>query len=494
MVRRAAAFVAIIALLVTACNRNSPTATKASPPPVPAPQPLVWSDCGDGFQCGWVQVPLDYAHPNAATINIAINRLPATDPTNRIGSLLFNFGGPGIPGVQVLHGAGSYFSNLNRRFDLVGFDPRGVGQSSPVRCLTAVQQDAANSSGDVVLDDPQEKQASIQGAKDYAAACLKRSGNILPFVDTQSAARDMDVIRAALGDTKLTYLGFSYGTMLGQAYAHLFPTHVRALSLDGVEDPNLSAIDFQLAQVVGFEQSLQAFLTDCRARKSTDSPCTYAQTSDPETKLLALDARLDKSPMAVGDRTLTRPMAQIAVLAELYDPSSWPNLDQMLTEADRGDGTKLLAVADDYNGRGADGQYNNGADAISAITCLDQPVPTDVAVYDALGAAYAKASAFFGPGQQYTGLGCVYWPVKATGHVGPLTADGAPPILLVGGTGDPATPFVWAQNVNRSLAGSVLLARNGNGHISYNKSACAQQAEDAYLINLTLPAVGTVCN
>jgi len=300
----------------------------------------------------------------------------------------------------------------------------------------------------------------------------------------------MDVIRAALGDDKLTYLGFSYGTFLGQHYAHLFPTHIRALALDGVVDPNLSANDLLLAQVGGFEKNLQAFLADCRSRSS----CTYGRSGDPGVKLTALMQRIDTNPMPVGNRALTRALALIGVLTALYDQSSWTYLDRALTVAEQGNGAVLLSFSDLYLGRNADGSYNNENDANYAVNCLDRPVPTDVATYDALGPAFAKASPLFGPATQYSNLACAYWPVKPTGSVGPITADGAPPILLVGGTNDPATPYAWAVAVHQSLAGSVLLTRNGNGHVSYFASTCAETIEDSYLINLKVPADGSTCS
>jgi pimeloyl-ACP methyl ester carboxylesterase len=382
--------------------------------------------------------------------------------------------------------------NLNRRFDLIGFDPRGVGQSSPVRCLTGPEEDAINAL-DGVLDDPQEKQAAIQADKDFDAGCMQRSARILPFVDTVSAAKDMDLMRAALGDEKLTYLGFSYGTFLGQTYAHLFPTHVRALALDGVLDPSLSANEVLLAQLVGFEKNLQAFLANCNERKSSATPCTYANSGDPATTLAALMSRLDGSPLPVGTRELTRALAVTGVLLGLYSESFWPVLDQALTATDKRDGKLLLRLADFYLGRNPDGTYDNETDANFAVNCLDRPHPTDIAAYDQLTSTYAAASPLFGPSFQYSNLICAYWPVRPTGHAGPIKVDGTPPILLVGGTDDPATPYAWAQAVNQQIAGSVLLTRKGNGHTSYDASACAHAAIDDYLINLTLPAPGTVC-
>jgi pimeloyl-ACP methyl ester carboxylesterase len=452
-----------------------------------------WSDCGGGFQCGTVEVPLDYTHSGAGTIMIALNRKPATDAAQRIGSVLINPGGPGASGIKFLRQDVSALANLNRRFDLVGFDPRGIGQSAPIKCLDGPQEDAFNAL-DPVLDDPQEKQAAIDSDKGFASGCQQRSARVLPFVDTVSASRDLDMMRVALGDAKLTYLGFSYGSFLGETYGHLFPTRVRAMALDGVIDPTLQPNDMLYEQMKGFEQNLQAFLADCRARQTAATPCAYAKTGDPGTKLMDLMQQLDTNPITVGSRQLTRGLALIGVLVVLYDQSAWSYLDQALTLTDRGNGSVLLQLADLYLGRNGNGTYDNQTDANNAVNCLDRPVPSDVATYDALGPKFAQASALFGPAFQYSNLICAYWPVKPTGKVGPLDAPGAPPILLVGGTGDPATPYKWAEAANQQITGSVLVKRIGNGHVSYDKSACAKQIVDAYLIDLKVPAAGTVCS
>jgi pimeloyl-ACP methyl ester carboxylesterase len=491
MLNRLSAVAVLAVLLVTACSRGATTGATTSPTGsavAASPQSMVWTNCGGGFQCGSVPVPLDYSHPSGDTIRIALLRKPAADQAHRIGSVLINPGGPGGSGIEFLRGEAPSMTNLNRRLDLVGFDPRGVGQSAPVRCLDAQQEDAFIGL-DSVLDDPQEKQAAIQADQDFATGCEQRSAKILPFIDTVSAARDMDVIRAAVGDAQLTYFGFSYGTFLGQTYAHLFPTHVRALVLDGVVDPNLSANDLLLADMVGYEQNLQAWLADCRARTS----CAYGRSGDPAVKLNALLQRLDTNPIPVGDRLLTRALAITGVQTAFFYPVLWNELDQALTRADQGDGRVLALIADLLTGRNADGSYTNELEANIAINCLDRPVPHDIGAYDQLAAAMAKASPTFGPAFQYSNLICAYWPVPATGEVGPLTADGAPPILVVGGTNDPATPYAWAVSVSRQLAGSVLLTRRGNGHTSYDQSACAHQAIDDYLVNFVLPAPGTVC-
>jgi pimeloyl-ACP methyl ester carboxylesterase len=486
---RVAAVLLLVTLAVAACTRNQPFASD-SPVPSPSPQAIHWSDCGGGFQCATLNVPLDYSNPQKRTISLALIRSPAKSQAQRIGSLLMNPGGPGESGIQYLRSDIQSLANLNQRFDLVSWDPRGVAASTPVTCVDGPTLDAYLAL-DTVLDDPQEKQTLVQSDKNFASACESRSGDLLPYMDSASTARDMDQIRTAVGDAKLTYLGFSYGTFIGQWYAHLFPQNIRAMSLDGVVDPSVTANDSLLGQVVGFEKNLQAFLADCKKRSS----CAYGRSGDPGTKLAAAMARLDKTPLRVGNRELTRSLAMTGVLVTLYDQSTWNYLDQALTSLDNGDGSTLLLLADFYNQRHSDGTYDNLFNGAYASTyCLDFPVPTDIAAYDKLGPAFARASPLFGPWSQYSNLQCAYWPVKPARDNGAITVSGAPPILLVGGTNDPATPYVEAQAVNKEIPGSVLLTRQGNGHTSYDASACAHAAEDAYLIGLTLPAPGTVCS
>ncbi|HEY1420650.1 MAG TPA: alpha/beta hydrolase [Candidatus Dormibacteraeota bacterium] len=491
MTSRVAALVVLVAIVMAACSRNpAPVAQSTpSPSPVPTPGALVWSSCGSNFQCATLQVPLDYSHPTARTIGLALIRKPASVTASRIGSLVLNFGGPGESGVSDLQAFADSMTEINKRFDLVSWDTRGVGASSPMHCLSGPAEDSYLAI-DGVLDDPQEKQAAIQADRDFASACQQSNGDTLPFMDTPSTARDLDMIRAAVRDDKLTYLGFSYGTYIGQNYAHLFPNHVRALSLDGVVDPSVAANDSNLAQIQGFQTNLDAFLANCRA----STTCTYGRSGDPGAKLTALMNRLDTTPMAVGNRQLTRTLAMTGLAAALYDQGSWPLLDQALTAVSSGDGRILMYLADSYNGRNADGTYSslfNGA--FDSTYCLDWPVPLDIAAYDQLAQAYAKASPLFGPESQYSNLQCAYWPVKPTSHTGPIPVSGTPPILLVGGTNDPATPYVNSQSVNHQIDGSILLTRKGNGHVSYFASACSMAAENSYLNNLTLPAAGTVC-
>jgi pimeloyl-ACP methyl ester carboxylesterase len=487
---RGARVFALVTVLLGACTFSAPGVKHSPTPSAPQPGSIAWKDCGGGFQCGTLQVPLDYDHPESRKISLELLRATAKDQANRIGSLLMNPGGPGESGIEFLRGDISSLSNLNRRFDLVAWDPRGVALSTPVTCVDGPQEDAYLAL-DTVLDDPQEKSTAIQAMKDFAAGCQKRSGDLLPFMDSASTARDMDQIRAAVGDEKLTYLGFSYGTYIGQWYAHLFPSRVRALSLDGVVDATVPANQALLAQVVGFEQNLQSFLADCRSRSS----CGYGRSGEPASKLQALMARLDSNPLRVAGRQLTRSLAMTGLLVTLYDQSLWRYLDQALTAAESNDGRILLLLADAYNHRNADGTYANLFNgAFHSAYCLDFPVPADVADYDRLGPTFARASPLFGPWSQYANLQCALWPVKPKNPKGPGTVTGAPPILLVGGTNDPATPYEEAVAVSKQIEGSVLLTRQGNGHTSYDSSPCAHAAEDAYLINLKLPAPGTTCS
>ena len=471
--------------LIAACTPSFPTARAT--PATATPAGLTWHACSS-FECATLQVPLDYSHPEAGTLDLALIRLKATNPANRIGSLLLNPGGPGASGVQFLRDASFGFGTLRARFDLVSFDPRGIGDSTSVHCPpTALFSLDTFNALDPVLDDPAEKQAVISADQGFAAACKAGSGSLLPYVSTVATARDMDQIRIALGDPKLTYLGFSYGTYMGLLYASFFPTHIRALALDGVFDPSLDANSLLLAQLKGFDDNLQAFLSDCRAHAHQVPLCTYAANGDPQTKLDALMSTLDAQPLPVGDRSLTRALAVIGVLTPRYSRSSWPQLDAALAAASKDDGSPLLALSDSYLGRNPDGTYNNEEEAGLAINCLDRPVPASVSAYDALASTFNEASPFFGPAFLYSNLACAYWPVSAEGLPAPITTPGLPPLLLIGGTHDPATPYAWAQSVHAALPSSVLLTRDGYGHTSYFASACAEQAIDAYLISLTLP-------
>ena len=480
--------VVLVALLAGACRSPLPSALHSQSP---SPHTLAsWSDCGGGFQCATLQVPLDYSNPQGRSISLALLRKQATDPSRRIGSLLLNPGGPGGSGNDFLRRDVALFTELNKRFDLVAWDPRGVGASTPVMCLTGPQMDAYLAL-DPVLDDAAEQNAWIQANRDFALGCKRNSGYLLPFMDSESTARDMDRIRDAIGDNKLTYLGFSYGTFIGQWYAHLFPTHVRALALDGVVDSQVHGSDAALTQLAGFEKNLDAYLSDCDSRPT----CPFMHASDRRAWLTAIMTRLDATPLPVGHRQLTRGLAMTAVLATMYNQDRWSYLDQAVTAVGAGDGSKMLVLADSYNERNPDGTYSNIANgAFAATACIERTAATTQVFTKGLTEAdVLRVAPFFGPWQEWQGLYCEFWPELPRPYE-PLTVTGAPPILLIGATNDPATPYSEAQGVSQEIPNSVLLTRVGNGHTSYGFSSCIDIAENAYLIDLTLPPKGTVCS
>ncbi len=475
-------------------------------------QKPAWRDCGDGFQCTRVTVPLDYGRPAGRAIGLSVNRLRARSSAKRQGSLLVNPGGPGGSGLDYARGARSLVSGAVReRFDVVGFDPRGVGKSTPVRCLDDKETDAFIAA-DGSPDTRAEEQRLVDLSRRFGARCAQRSGYLLAHIGTRDVARDMDLLRAVLGDAKLTYLGKSYGTALGAAYAELFPTHVRALVLDGALDPSSSGSDVLRRQSIGFETALTAFVDDCRRRSNCPLPRRRASAL---AAVGAILAAADRQPLTGdGGRTVTQGIAFIGVGAALYDDSAWPLLRDALSEAQRGDGSTLALLADFYTDRNENGHYtSNSNDALYAVNCLDRPAPgvaagpagpagraaADAAAR-AVVAARAAASALsrvaprFGPTLAWGDLPCATWPVTGSVRPHPIKAAGAAPILVVGTLRDPATPYVWAQNLARELASGHLLTWDGDGHTAYRRgSGCIDRAVDAYLIKGSLPRSGARC-
>ncbi|GLW13173.1 proteinase [Microtetraspora sp. NBRC 13810] len=455
-------------------------------------QKLDWSGCGDGFDCAKLSVPLDYARPGGERIKISVIRLAATG--DRIGSILINPGGPGGSGIGYARAARSVLSaDVRARFDTVGFDPRGVGESAPVRCLSKAQLDGYLSL-DSTPDSPAEVTALEEGSRRFATGCDTESAKLLPHVGTVDAARDMDILRAALGDARLTYLGKSYGTFLGAVYADLFPANVRALVLDGAVDPSLGPLDLNETQSEGFEVAMRAFLEDCFG----DAACPF-RSRDVEGALNELNTlfrRADLTPLrnTTGDgRQVTESWTITGVLTPLYDRRSWPALRQALGEAFKGDGTSLLRMADLLLDRRPDG-YSNQTEANMAINCIDYTYPRTVDAYATAAEKAAQESPRFGAPVMWGFLPCAYWPARTTRTTEPLDAKGAPPILVVGTKRDPATPYAWAEALAGELSSGVLLGFDGDGHTAYlTGSSCIDKAVDTYLITLTPPADDTQC-
>ncbi|HTS15282.1 MAG TPA: alpha/beta hydrolase, partial [Candidatus Sulfotelmatobacter sp.] len=472
----------------------APGPTASLPTPWPTYRPLTWTDCGAPFECATLDVPLDYAAQGTGTARLSLIRLPASDAAARIGSLVTNPGGPGASGVDfVRQDAQAVFpAAVRERFDIVGFDPRGVGLSTPVRCQADLEAYLSTDPDPVTS----AQWASLEAAdKAFAAACDTGAGPLLSDVSTVSAAKDLDLIRAALGDPGLTYVGYSYGTFLGATYAGLFPDHIRALVLDAAVDPALDLLGRLRGQAASFEGALDRFLAWCAHTTS----CAFHEGGASAKVFDRLMAGLDRAPLAAplvgGGRTATAGDAWNAILGALYTPSlGWPYLATALELAAHGDGSYFLATADALNGRKPDGEYSNEVEANNAINCLDEPSPTDPAAFQALAQQLITVAPRVGRVLATAGLTCAYWPVRSRATPAPIRAAGAPPIVVIGGTGDPATPYAWSVTLARDLSSGVLLTRTGEGHGSYGLGTpCIDQAVDAYLLDLTVPATGTTC-
>ena len=490
----------MLALAVaTACSSSGDNESAASPS-APAgleeyyTQKPSWKDCGSGFECTTVQVPLDYAKPSGEKLGLSVIRLPAEDKSDRIGSMLTNPGGPGGSGVDFVRDVATAFGNdVRRRFDIVGFDPRGVAASGPVRCNTGPQLDKFFAT-DASPDDREETDALADEGEEFAGNCKTRAAAELPYVGTVNAARDMDVLRAALGDPKLTYYGASYGTYLGANYAEQFPGNVRALVLDGAVDPTLSSTEMLTEQAKGFETALRAFAGDCIKTGS----CRFGDSVDAVLATVSsLLAKTDQTPLANtrDSRKVTESLAIMGIARALYVKEYWPVLRQALTKAIQdSDGTLLLALADEMVERKADGSYSNQTDANMAVNCVDKPNPPDVATYGKSAAEAKKVAPRFGPFVVWGGLPCVYWPVQNKQQPKPIAAKGSAPIVVIGTVRDPATPYKWAQNLARQLSSGVLLTFDGDGHTAYLQgNHCVTEAANKYLISAQPPKDGTTC-
>ena len=481
---------------ITESPSAAPSGIASGPSPTPAPvavAPAAWSDCGLGFLCAEIRVPKDYAAPTSGYLNVSILELPATDPKSRIGSLIVNPGGPGASGVEFVRdeaAADGFPAGLRKSFDIVGFDPRGVNSSTAVRCIDNLDGRAEI---DPSPDNAAELRALVDDARAYADACAKRNQATLPYLSTDAVARDLDGIRQAVGDKQLTYLGFSYGTLIGATYANLFPDHIRAMALDGAIDPALDLEQFRFCQAKGFEGALTRFLKDCAAR----SACAFNEGGKTVQAFNALMASIDTKPIhavRLKDPRLIGPgIAWYSVLAALYSKDAWPTLAASLALAKAGDGSLMLLIADPYRGRKSNGSYSNEQDAYTANTCLDYKAPTDVATYTAWAKQLEAIAPHFAELVAYNDLSCAFWPVPAERTPGPVAAPGAPPIVVVGTTGDPATPYPWAVSLARELDSGVLITHDGEGHAGWQSSSCVQRAVDLYLVDLTVPKNGLVC-
>ena len=438
-------------------------------------------------------MPLDWDDPTVGEIELSVIRHRATsgDP---IGSLLTNPGGPGSSGVSLIRDSLTFAvgEEVVDAYDVVGFDPRGVGASTAVTCFDAAEMDA------YLYDIPEDPRGSDgwtaeleERNQEFADACEAGSDGILPYITTDNAARDMDVLRAVLGDAQLNYLGYSYGTFLGATYAKLYPEKVGRLVLDGAIDPSISGLEVGTTQALGFESALRAYMADCLDGQE----CPFrGSVDDAMADLGILLAVVDAEPLPAADgRQLGADSLMTGIIAALYSQDSWPFLTQALTDALAGDPTLAFTLADFYNGREGGEYTDNSAEAFRAYNCLDYPDDATDAEEQAaedLIAAEAPTIAPYWSGPDP----CDAWPAAPTGVREEITADGAAPILVVGTTNDPATPYEWSVALADQLSSGVLITRVGEGHTGYNKgNACVDDAVDAYLLNGTVPDGDITC-
>ncbi len=476
-----------LALLAAACGDDdggAPTTTTVAGdlsdagvgPNGIVPDPIRWTECSDD-ECAIVAVPLDYDAPEGEQITLSVLRVPASG--DRIGALFVNPGGPGGSAVAYAGALAAVLpESITERFDLVGVEPRGLDGSAPLRCdvdYTALY------GGDPTVEDAGDRAALLEGAVDVAEACEASAAELLPHVGTRDVARDIDSVRAAMGEATLSYYGGSYGTAIGQVYAELFPQRVRAMVLDAVVELGPTGLELAAQQAIGFERTLEAFVDHCESEG-----CETENPLEAIDRVLELAEELDGIPAPSADRAAGPGEANIALSSALYTDENWPVLDQALSDALDGDGSLLVLLADHYLGAG-------NWDVYFAVNCLDFAWPTgdSDAFFTAAEAADADAP-HFGEALVIDYLRCVDWPTPPE-PLTPVIAPGAPPILVVSSTGDPATPYKAGVAVAERLESGVLLTNEGDSHGAVGNSACVDTIVAAYLIDGAVPDDGHRC-
>ncbi|WP_323793202.1 alpha/beta hydrolase [Nocardioides sp.] len=451
-----------------------------------------WTACGSN-ECATLTVPVDYAEPDGATIDLNLERTVATDQAERVGSLVVNPGGPGAPGTSLVEDPTFAFgAPLLARMDIVAFDPRGTGESAPIDCVDDADLDDYLAS-DPSPDDAGEIEEFADTQAEFFAGCVESTDDLIGHVSTVEAARDMDVLRGALREDQLDYLGFSYGTTLGGVYAELFAENVGRFVLDGATDPTLDFRENSLSQARGFQTALDAYVEDCVAGADCFLGDSLQEGLDTISELLE-EIEADPLPTA-DDRDLQIGNAFYGIVTPLYSRDNWPFLDQALQEALSGQGDTLLLLADFYSSRNAAGGFDdNSLEAFLAINCLDDPTSIDPAEVPAEFDVFDEASPTFGRVFAWGLAGCRGVQVEAAEPTPTITGEGAAPIVVLGTTRDPATPYEEAVALAEQLESGVLVTRDGDGHTAYNKdNACIDAAVEDYLLEGAVPEDGLTC-
>ncbi|RIX26526.1 alpha/beta hydrolase [Amnibacterium setariae] len=503
MRRAAAAALALVtALLLAGCGILPAPDTTSTPDATGVQaalrlfygQRVVWKDCRGGFRCATAAAPEDWAAPGGARIRLALTMRPASG--KRIGTLFTNPGGPGVSGVDFLRGGGAsiFDQDLLDHYDLVAWDPRGVGASAPVDCYGTRQLD------EFLFSDPDLPEGSavlrkeVEGdAVAFGRACATRTGSRLAHVGTADTIQDLDMLRAALGERRLDYFGFSYGTYIGALYADRYGSRVGRMVLDGAVDPSISSFQESLANTKAFGSALRAYLAACL--RTSGCPFEGDDVDAAVDDVASLLVELRRSPLRATDgREVNGAVLRTAIDASLYDEGQWSTLTTAIGSLVRGRPDEVQQLADAYVERGRNGYAGNLFEAIYAVNCLDKPVTKDPAQLRREGAELDAADPLRAA-DNTEDLGdpvCANWPVPAQGTVRRITAAGAPPIVVLGTTGDPATPVEWARSVASQLPGGVLLTLRGEGHTAYrNRVACINDRVDRYLVDGVVPTATT---
>jgi pimeloyl-ACP methyl ester carboxylesterase len=469
-------------------SETTPAASTAPADPGFVPAPLVWEDFGDGVDATTLEVPVDYDDPDGDTFELFVARHPATG--DRIGSLLINPGGPGFGGADYALFAEQVFDEeLIEHFDIVAWDPRGTGLSEPaIDCVDDFDPYFAGI--DITPDSAEEREQAVAVAAEFAGECVRNNESIVRHVGTNASARDIDTLRRALGEDTISYFGFSYGSELGGAWATLFPDTVRAAVFDGARDPDADSTEFTAQQQAGFEAALATFLARC----SSDDECAFHNGGDAEGAFDALMAELDENPVpADPDRpAVDRGTATFAVQQAMYDESYWPALEQALAAAEDGDGTGLLALRDSYFQRRPDGTYGNELEAFQTISCADQDERFTVEEEDARVPRFTEVAPRLNPEGAIGSYFCTFFPESIDPRVA-ITGAGAGPIVVIGTTGDPATPLSSTRAMAEALEDGRLVIVEADQHTGYNVNRCINDLVNRYLIDLEPPESGTEC-